>query len=146
MNADGTIKTTITPPTPTDSQQHFPLKSPVGAVQAGDNGVKKRSRTNSLGNTPSKLSQSMTAPLTPTIEGGATPDASQQPGQGNNTNSGFFQSMFSVAQNAATTLSNTIVNANAANTASGIRSRSGTGGSEPGRGEAGGEIVQQGRG
>ena len=146
MNADGTIKTTITPPTPTDSQQHFPLKSPVGAVQAGDNGVKKRGRTNSLGNIPSKLSQSMTAPLTPTIEGGATPGASQQPGQGNNTSGGFFQSMFSVAQNAATTLGNTIANANAANTASGIRSRSGTGSSEPGKGEAGGGTVQQGGG
>lgn len=146
MNADGTIKTTITPPTPTDSQQHFPPKSPVGAVQAGDNGVKKRGRTNSLGNIPSKLSQSMTAPLTPTIEGGATPDASQQPGQGNNTSGGFFQSMFSVAQNAATTLGNTIANANAANTASGIRSRSGTGSSEPGKGESGGEIVLQGGG
>ncbi|KAG0137938.1 hypothetical protein HOY82DRAFT_535270 [Tuber indicum] len=146
VNADGTIKTTVTPPTPTDSQQHFPPKSPVGAVQAGDSGMKKRGRTNSLSNAPSKLSQSMTAPLTPTIEGGATLDASQQPGQGNNTSGGFFQSMFSVAQNAATTLGNTIANANAANTAGGVRSRSGTGASEPGKSEAEQEIVRQGGG
>ncbi|CUS15577.1 unnamed protein product [Tuber aestivum] len=140
VNADGTIKTTITPPTPTDSQ-HFPLKSPVGAVQAGDSGMKKRSRANSLSNAPSKLSQSMTAPLTPTIEGGATPDTSPQPGLGNNTSGGFFQSMFSVAQNAATTLGNAVANANATNTAGGIRSRSGTGASETER-----EMVQQGGG
>ncbi|PWW74547.1 hypothetical protein C7212DRAFT_358878 [Tuber magnatum] len=138
VNADGAIKTTVTPPTPTDSQQHFPLKGPVGAVQAGDSGMKRRSRTNSLSNIPSKLSQSMTVPLTPTVGGGATPDTSQ-PGQGNSTGGGFFQSMFSVAQNAATTLGNAVANANAANTAGGIRSRSGTGASESER-----EILQQG--
>lgn len=54
---------------------------------------------------PSKLSTIASAPLTPTIEG-ETPTPS-------NPSSGFFTSVFSAAQNAATTLSTTIQNTNA---------------------------------
>lgn len=68
--------------------------------------------TSNLG--PSKLSNITSAPLTPTFETG-----SSTPNQG-----GFFSSVFSAAQNAANTLSNSIANTSVA--PSGIRNRSGT--------------------
>ncbi|KAF8543113.1 hypothetical protein BDD12DRAFT_727055 [Trichophaea hybrida] len=87
--------TTITPPTPTDSASHFPPKSPVGAILNATNG--RKSRTDSLSNAPSKLSQSMTN------EGATSSSDSPNP-----TGGGFFQSMFSAAHNAATSLTNNI--------------------------------------
>jgi hypothetical protein len=66
-------------------------------------------------NPPSKLSNSITAPLTPHPEEAKTPGgtafAPQNPG-------GFFASVFSAAQNAATNLGNTIANNNTTKTKS----------------------------
>ncbi|KAF8419664.1 hypothetical protein EV426DRAFT_538315 [Tirmania nivea] len=114
-------ETTVTPPTPT---------SPPARGIRGN-------RSGSLSNTPSKLSQSMTHPLTPTAEG--MPGSPMAGGQGANSASGFFSSMISAAQNAAqnaaTTLSNTVANnivkgesraGSGANTPDVGRSRSGT--------------------
>ena len=71
-----------------------------------------RSGSGTLG--PSKLSNIISAPLTPTPE-----NAPITPGGG-----GFFSSVFSAAQNAANTLSNSIANTSTTNITN--RSRSGT--------------------
>lgn len=63
---------------------------------------------------PSKLSNITSAPLTPTLENGST---TPNPNQG-----GFFSSVFSAAQNAANTLSNSIANTSVA--PGGARNRS----------------------
>lgn len=61
----------------------------------------RRSRSGSVNIGPSRLSNIVSAPLTPTLESGEpTPNANQ--------NTGFFSSVISVAQNAANTLSNNI--------------------------------------
>lgn len=135
-NPDGTtgaVQTTVTPPTPTDTPgAHFAPKSPVGAV-VSKNG-QRRTRTNSLSSTPSKLSQSMTAPLTPTSEvSGFVQGSGGSPGgtTGGGGGGGFFQNMFSAAQTAAqtaaTSISNTIANTNLSNNGPGGRPRTGTG-------------------
>lgn len=63
----------------------------------------RRSRSGSVNIGPSRLSNVVSAPLTPTLESGeATPNA--------NAGAGFFSSVISVAQNAANTLSNNIQN------------------------------------
>lgn len=72
----------------------------------------RRIRSDSATQAPSKLSNVISAPLTPTIEeaktpGARTPGAQNLPGGG-----GFFSSVFSAAQNAASQLSNTIANNN----------------------------------
>lgn len=140
VNPDGSpVMTTVTPPTPTELQPPFLPKIPVSAVQAGNTRMNRGGRTNSLGHA-SKLSHSMTVPLTPTNGTGAS-DGAQQTNQGN-TAGGFFQSMFSVAQSAAATLGNSIANTNIAN-AAGARSRSSTGASEGGKGDAEKENLQQ---
>ncbi|KAL7275079.1 hypothetical protein RUND412_001981 [Rhizina undulata] len=130
---DGTPQTTVTPPTPTDSAGHFSSKSPVGAVMS-NNGVARRSRSGSLGtsgNTPSKLSQSMTMPIASSTEGGGAPLEGAANSNWNGQGAGsFFQTMFSAAQTAATTLSTSIANTNLMNSP-GSRSRSGTGDSKP---------------
>lgn len=130
-NPDGTVvQTTVTPPTPTDTLSHFSPKSPVGAVVSGGAGTNKRNRAGSLTGTPSKLSQSMSAPLTPTSEGNF-PKENGSPGSNNGGGAGgFFQSMFSAAQTAATTISNSIANTNLANNGPGGRPRTGTGASD----------------
>lgn len=80
-----------------------------------------RSESGSL-HQPSKLSNAISAPLTPTIEEVKTPSA--RPESRNVTQgSGFFSSWVSAAQNAANTITNTL------NTQT--RSRSGTEDSEP---------------
>jgi hypothetical protein len=64
-------------------------------------------RVRSATNPPSKLSHSITVPLTPHPEEvktpGGTASVPQNPG-------GFFASVFSAAQNAANNISNTIAN------------------------------------
>ncbi|KAI5858700.1 hypothetical protein BZA05DRAFT_330230 [Tricharina praecox] len=121
-------QTTVTPPTPTEGGSHFPPKSPVGAVVNGTNG--RRSRAGSLSNTPSKLSQSIVS------EGGVTQDSynGNIPNNNNGAGGGFFQTMFSAAQNAATGLTNAIPINLANNT--GIRPRSATGDSDGSKGGA----------
>ncbi|KAF2426545.1 hypothetical protein EJ08DRAFT_699843 [Tothia fuscella] len=129
--------TVVTPPTPTDSHhQRFP-STPTAAekkkadattksiaeittTRATGSGTTHR-RINSASNQPSKLFNSMSAPLTPAPEEVKTPGGSLTSPQGQNQ-SGFFSSMFSAAQNAATSLSSTIQQG-----VPGQRSRSGTG-------------------
>ncbi|KAL9033915.1 MAG: hypothetical protein Q9214_007283, partial [Letrouitia sp. 1 TL-2023] len=67
--------------------------------------------SDSASHAPSKLSNAMAAPLTPTIEESKTP-GTRTPGTQitSTTAGGFFSSVFSAAQNAASTLTNTISN------------------------------------
>jgi hypothetical protein len=115
--------TLVTPPTPTDGKAASPTHStsakegtkhntsqsnPNVTVSPSGNMISHR-RVRSATNPPSKLSNSITAPLTPHPEEAKTPGgtafAPQNPG-------GFFASVFSAAQNAANNLSNTIANNN----------------------------------
>ena len=105
-----------TPPTPTDSSTPvFPASrergtsEPTTSINAnvvtspsGNMISHRRVRTNSGTLGPSKLSNITSAPLTPTPENASTPGPNQQ--------GGFFSSVFSAAQNAANTLSNSIAN------------------------------------
>lgn len=107
-----------TPPTPTDRSDYPPFEGPGGG-KSPTNGagsrtrtdgspialnmnIHRRSKSGSAAIGPSKLSHSTVAPLTPTDETGGetTPSATS-----------FFSSMISAAQNAATSISNTIPNA-----------------------------------
>ncbi|KAL9577067.1 MAG: hypothetical protein Q9212_006611 [Teloschistes hypoglaucus] len=115
--------TTVTPPTPTDQASNSPTKSPV--MKQASAGTNSRTTTSSSGNMtshrrirsdigglpPSKLSNAVSAPLTPTIEesrvsGTRTPGTQGSPGG----SGGFFSTMFTAAQTAANTLTNTIAN------------------------------------
>ncbi|KAJ5933825.1 hypothetical protein N7454_006154 [Penicillium verhagenii] len=113
--------TTVTPPTPTehrplgpqittegitDSPESIPSRSSMSSADvtvspSGNMISHRRVRSASAAHVPSKLSTSMSAALTP-LEEAKTPrsGASQQ--------SGFFSSMFSAAQNAATSFTNTL--------------------------------------
>jgi hypothetical protein len=118
--------TFVTPPTPTDGKPASPTHStsskeagkqtttqpnPNVTVSPSGNMISHR-RARSATNPPSKLSNSITAPLTPHPEEAKTPGgtafAPQNPG-------GFFASVFSAAQNAANNLTNTIANNNNTN-------------------------------
>lgn len=113
-------RTTVTPPTPAESRLEFPkLSSPPNMTQSPEamnpkesvTGVvvspsgnmisHRRVRSASSAHMPSKLSSSMT--VGPTLDevknGSRTPSATQ---------TGFFSSVFSVAQNAASTLSSSL--------------------------------------
>lgn len=117
-------ETTVTPPTPTEgasrgaewdsiedraeSSKKYPSNLPPNAVvsPSGNMISHRRVRSASAAHPPSKLSNSVPVPLTPTIEevkaaGSRTPSASPM-------GTGFLSSMFSVAQNAATTLSSSL--------------------------------------
>ncbi|KAL5383625.1 hypothetical protein DPSP01_005734 [Paraphaeosphaeria sporulosa] len=119
--------TLVTPPTPTDARPASPASASSiknggkhGSAQSSPNVVVSPSgnmishrRARSATNPPSKLSNSITAPLTPTIEEAKTPGGGfSVPPQ---SPSGFFSSVFSAAQNAANTLSTTIANSAAQN-------------------------------
>lgn len=105
--------TFVTPPTPTDVRAASPANStssreggnqsnPNVVVSPSGNMISHR-RARSATNPPSKLSNSITAPLTPHPEEAKTPGGTavhpQNPG-------GFFASVFSAAQNAANNFSN----------------------------------------
>ncbi|KAH8704648.1 hypothetical protein GQ44DRAFT_716393 [Phaeosphaeriaceae sp. PMI808] len=114
--------TFVTPPTPTEGRAASPTHSDSGkegskqgtsqsksnvTVSPSGNMISHR-RVRSATNPPSKLSNSITAPLTPHPEEAKTPGGTafappQNPG-------GFFASVFSAAQNAANNISNTIAN------------------------------------
>ncbi|KAF1972382.1 hypothetical protein BU23DRAFT_162591 [Bimuria novae-zelandiae CBS 107.79] len=118
--------TVVTPPTPIDARPVSPASSSSaknggkhGAAQPNLNVVVSPSgnmishrRARSATNPPSRLSNSITVPLTPTIEEAKTPGGTAVPPQ---SPSGFFSSVFSAAQNAANTLSTTIANSAAQN-------------------------------
>ena len=108
--------TTVTPPTPTDGRFNVPDSPTVDGDDASTNenpnivvspsgnmiSHKRVRSAGSISHQPSKLSNSMTAPLTPTIEESRTPSGGTV--TGNRTASGnFFSSWMSAAQNAATT-------------------------------------------
>lgn len=114
--------TTVTPPTPTDFQPvrvmtddftaspesvKIPNNLPPGTVvsPSGNMISHRRVRSASSVHQPSKLSNSISISLSPTVEegkssGSRTPSATQQ--------GGFFSSVFSVAQNAASTITNSL--------------------------------------
>ena len=139
-----TPQTTVTPPTPTDFQPRRDDGSPRKNTETHQSGSDshgivvspsgnmishKRGRSNgslSHSNVPSKLSNSISAPLTPTVEEQRTA-AEKSSGTRNVTPGGsFFSSWVSAAQNAATQVTNAINN-----TQNTTRSRSGTANSEP---------------
>ncbi|KAL8802584.1 MAG: hypothetical protein Q9200_006539 [Gallowayella weberi] len=115
--------TTVTPPTPTDQRSNTPVGSPtkmqdsissnpnIIASPSGNMISHRRVRSEAGGLPPSKLANSMSAPLTPMIEEGKTPGARTPGAQGSpGSSGGFFSSLFTTAQNAANTLTNTISN------------------------------------
>ena len=121
----GTPHTTVTPPTPTDQRTDSPgspsaKRSQSSQAGTNDNTVTsasgnmishRRARSDSATHPPSKLSNAMSAPLTPTIEESMTPGIRSSGGSGSPGGpAGFFSSVFSAAQNAANTLTNTIAN------------------------------------
>ncbi|EAW12610.1 GRAM and VASt domain-containing protein [Aspergillus clavatus NRRL 1] len=115
--------TTVTPPTPTNARSEFPklfsspdmtespesVKSrdmPSGVIVSPSGNMISHRRVRSASSAshkPSKLSNSISA-LSPTIE--ETKPASRPPS--NNQQTGFFSSVFSAAQNAASTLSSSL--------------------------------------
>ena len=137
--------TLVTPPTPTDikpaspvsigsSKQASSQSNPNVTVSPSGNMISHR-RARSATNPPSKLSNSISAPLTPTLEEAKTPGGTVGPPQ---SPSGFFSSVFSAAQNAANTLSTSIANSTAPNKSKpGTQQRPDSKQSE----EAGGEEV-----
>lgn len=106
-------ETLVTPPTPTDRRRSrdrsispTPKSKPVGIVSASGNMIShRRARSDSATHAPSKLSQAMAPPMTPTAEEVRTPGSlSSSPG------GGFFSSVFSAAQNMTNQLASTIAN------------------------------------
>ena len=119
--------TTVTPPTPTEPkadaatgplpnmQLNYPAGTNANTVisPSGNMISHRRVRSDSSAPGPSKLSNAIAPPLTPTVEEGRTPGGgARTPGSQSlaSGTGGFFSSVFSVAQNAATTLQNTIAN------------------------------------
>lgn len=110
--------TTVTPPTPTERRRDNPPVSPTlthnsAGIHSGvtispsGNMISHRRVRSETG--PSKLSNAISTPLTPTIEETRTPGG-RTPGIQGVPTGGFFSSVFSAAQNAANTFSNTISN------------------------------------
>ncbi|MCJ1383482.1 hypothetical protein MMC17_006596 [Xylographa soralifera] len=133
--------TTVTPPTPVDrgdegssakplsTKSDVPpsLNSPDTATSTKGNlpsyvPSHRRVRSDSATHQPSKLSNAMSAPLTPMMEETKTPGSRTTSGNAA-PSTGFFSSVFVAAQNAANTFTNTIGNNQS-------RSRSGTGDTE----------------
>ncbi|KAK4546674.1 hypothetical protein LTR36_001892 [Oleoguttula mirabilis] len=127
-----TPTTLVTPPTPTDPNADagtfpkIPVNSAPGASPTSNrplNAIESiRHRRAQSVNLPSKLSNAIPAPLTPTVEESKTPGGTlTQPGGP----TGFFSSFFSATQKAADQLSNNI------NTAIGQQNKSKPGTSQP---------------
>ncbi|KAI9882933.1 MAG: hypothetical protein M1823_005319 [Watsoniomyces obsoletus] len=129
--------TTVTPPTPIDRHHEIaaqpssnnkteaqtrPRKASTEKINpgAGQMLAHRRVQSTSAANPPSRLSRRISPPLTPTVE--ETRSALNTPGiaSGPSGQSGFFSSVFSAAQNAASTLSSSIANTSLA---TGNRSR-----------------------
>ncbi len=114
-------ETHVTPPTPIDQRSDVPSSPTAATKAAGGAGINPSNAASSSGSTiahrrvrsdsgtlaSSKLSNVMSAPLTPMAEertpGGRSPSQGSQAG-------GFFSSVFSAAQNAANQISSTIAN------------------------------------
>ncbi|KAF2126254.1 hypothetical protein P153DRAFT_347333 [Dothidotthia symphoricarpi CBS 119687] len=116
-NVVGPPTTFVTPPTPIDPKgssptdsntfknwpKHTPSHSSSNVTVSPSGNMISHRRVRSATN-PSKLSNSTTVPLTPHIEEVKTPGGTAVSSQ----SGGFFSSVFSAAQNAATTLGKTI--------------------------------------
>ena len=117
-----TPQTKITPPTPVGDGESLvsesvrprsavpPTNARLSNLSTPTMGGPLHRRARSDSNTPSKLSHTMSAPLTPTLEEVRTPGSRNVSGATASSNGGFFSSVFSVAQNAASTLSSTLGN------------------------------------
>lgn len=108
-NLTDTPTTFVTPPTPTDPHADastFPRNPPKKAGFGSPSDSIKHRRTQSA-NIPSKLSQSIPPPLTPTAEEYKTPGGTLTSQQ---AAGGFFTNFFSAAQKAAGQLSSSINN------------------------------------
>ena len=148
--------TLVTPPTPTGprppspteeiaslgstskSVSHQSSQSNPNIVTSPSGNMISHKRVRSATNPPSKLSNAISAPLTPTVEEAKTPGGSLTNPQ---NSGGFFSSVFSAAQNAATQLSTTIANTSIT---SGSKSKGGAGAQaseQEKTGQAGGEEV-----
>lgn len=107
--------TTVTPPTPTDHRQDPPSNQLPKTQSSPSTGTNpnivtspsgnmishRRARSDSAAHAPSKLSNAMSTPLTPTIEETKTPGSRTPLSQGSPGGAGgFFSSVFSMAQNA----------------------------------------------
>ena len=106
-NLTETPTTLVTPPTPTDfGSNGFPKnEKPPTSAPALSSVESIRHRRAQSANLPSKLSNSIQAPLSPTIEEAKTPGGTlTQPANA----SGFFTNFFSATQKAADQLSNSI--------------------------------------
>lgn len=123
-NLVDTPTTLVTPPTPTDSNADastFPKRPVTSAPSASPPTNRPLSSVESIrhrraqsANLPSKLSNAIPAPLTPTVEEAKTPGGTlTQP----TTANGFFSSFFSAAQKAADQLSNNV------NTGAGVQNK-----------------------
>ena len=132
LEAPGTPETTVTPPTPTDprrlSQDLAGSPSKFKNRPAGTNSntvtsssgnmiSHRRVRSDSATHAPSKLSNAMSAPLTPMQEEVRTPGSQGSPG------GGFFSSFVSAAQNMTQNMTTQLTNTISINPP---RSRSGT--------------------
>lgn len=140
--------TLVTPPTPTDANasspttstsskegiKHSPSQSNPNVVVSPSGNMISHRRVRSATNPPSKLSNSITAPLTPFPEEVKTPGGTASHPQ---NSGGFFASVFSAAQNAANNLSNTIANNNTKQNKSGQQQQT----EEDRQEEIGGEEV-----
>ncbi|KAH9866706.1 hypothetical protein J1614_008399 [Plenodomus biglobosus] len=116
--------TFITPPTPTDghtasptestssrsSAQHKPAQSSPNVVVSPSGNMISHRRARSVTSPPSKLSQSITAPLTPHLEEAKTPGGTAVLPQSPGGPGSFFASIFSAAQNAANNITDSITN------------------------------------
>lgn len=115
-NLTETPTTFVTPPTPTDPHAEFPRRPPRKVATTRPRSDTSSSyesikhRRSQSGNIPSKLSQTVPAPLTPTVEETKTPGGTLIQPQ---VAAGFFTSFLSAAQKTATQLGSTI-NAGAA--------------------------------
>ncbi|USP77833.1 hypothetical protein yc1106_05107 [Curvularia clavata] len=125
--------TFITPPTPTDGNASSPTESthssngPTPAAAQPNSNVVAAPPTNTIShrrgrsatNPPSKLSHSSVPPLTPHPEETKTPGGTAVLPSSPGGTGGFFASIFSAAQNAASNITDTInINPNAKNKAS----------------------------
>ncbi|WEW56519.1 hypothetical protein PRK78_001965 [Emydomyces testavorans] len=118
VNPSLPVTTTVTPPTPTDSRpRDFGTRFVDSPESMNTSGAPANAALNSSANTmshrrvhsasaahnPSKLSNSITLPSTPTIDDNKSSESRNN--TSNQGGGGFFSSMFSAAQNAASTLS-----------------------------------------
>ncbi|KAK4502643.1 hypothetical protein PRZ48_006069 [Zasmidium cellare] len=104
-----TPTTLVTPPTPTDASISTFLRDPKSPQRPSSsrtlNSVESiKHRRAQSANLPSKLSTSINAPLTPTVEETKTPGGTLT--QPPNSASGFFSSVFSAAQKASNSFGN----------------------------------------